>query len=120
MNFIAEILKTNSFSNTSLLDLLVDVPGHGKVVVDVAYGGAFYAFVSAEKLGLNVCSAKTRDLVAAASAVTEAVKAQVSTDAAATADGLPCDMEEIQMTCLQKLNISTFRSLVVLRIGCRL
>ena len=86
MNFIAEILKTNSFSNTSLLDLLVDVPGHGKVVVDVAYGGAFYAFVSAEKLGLNVCSAKTRDLVAAASAVTEAVKAQVSTDAAATAD----------------------------------
>lgn len=33
----------------------------------------FYAFVSAEKLGLDVCSAKTRDLVAAASAVTEAV-----------------------------------------------
>ncbi|XP_042108514.1 trans-3-hydroxy-L-proline dehydratase isoform X3 [Ovis aries] len=57
-------------------DFLVDVPGHGKVVVDVAYGGAFYAFVSAEKLGLDVCSAKTRDLVAAASAVTEAVKAQ--------------------------------------------
>ncbi|XP_006864657.1 PREDICTED: trans-L-3-hydroxyproline dehydratase [Chrysochloris asiatica] len=57
-------------------DLTVDVPGHGKVVVDIAYGGAFYAFVSAEKFGLNVCSAKTRDLVDAASAVTEAVKAQ--------------------------------------------
>lgn len=60
----------------SLLDLLVDVPGHGKVEVDIAYGGTFYAFVSAEKLGLNVCSAKTRDLVDAASLVTEAVKAQ--------------------------------------------
>ncbi|KAM7159123.1 trans-3-hydroxy-L-proline dehydratase isoform 2-T2 [Molossus nigricans] len=57
-------------------DLLVDVPGHGKVVVDIAYGGAFYAFVSAEKLGLDVGSAKIRDLVDAASTVTEAVKAQ--------------------------------------------
>ncbi|PNJ70582.1 L3HYPDH isoform 7, partial [Pongo abelii] len=55
---------------------MVDVPGHGKVVVDIAYGGAFYAFVTAEKLGLDICSAKTRDLVDAASAVTEAVKAQ--------------------------------------------
>ncbi|KAL2789877.1 trans-3-hydroxy-L-proline dehydratase isoform a [Daubentonia madagascariensis] len=57
-------------------DLMIDVPGHGKVVVDIAYGGAFYAFVSAEKLGLDVCSAKTRDLVDAASTVTKAVKAQ--------------------------------------------
>ncbi|KAM4854052.1 trans-3-hydroxy-L-proline dehydratase isoform 1-T1 [Thomomys bottae] len=57
-------------------DLMVDVPGHGKVVVDIAYGGAFYAFVSAEKLGLDVSSAKTRDLVDAASAVTDAVKSQ--------------------------------------------
>lgn len=56
----------------------MDVPGRGKVVVDVVYGGAFYAFVSAEQLGLDVCSAKTRHLVDAASAVTEAVKAQVS------------------------------------------
>ncbi|KAM4854053.1 trans-3-hydroxy-L-proline dehydratase isoform 2-T2 [Thomomys bottae] len=55
---------------------MVDVPGHGKVVVDIAYGGAFYAFVSAEKLGLDVSSAKTRDLVDAASAVTDAVKSQ--------------------------------------------
>lgn len=59
----------------------MDVPGHGKVVLDIAYGGAFYAFVSAEKLGLDVCSAKTRDLVEAASTVTEAVKAQVSSRA---------------------------------------
>ncbi|XP_054827391.1 trans-3-hydroxy-L-proline dehydratase [Eublepharis macularius] len=57
-------------------DLTVDVPGYGKVVVDVAYGGAFYAFLSAERLGLDVSSSKIRDLVDAASAVTEAVKAQ--------------------------------------------
>uniref|UniRef100_A0A8C0UWZ7 trans-L-3-hydroxyproline dehydratase n=1 Tax=Cyanistes caeruleus TaxID=156563 RepID=A0A8C0UWZ7_CYACU len=56
--------------------LAIDVPGHGKVVVDIGYGGTFYAFLSAEQLGLDVCSSKTRDLVSAASAVTEAVKKQ--------------------------------------------
>ncbi|XP_021103743.1 trans-3-hydroxy-L-proline dehydratase isoform X3 [Heterocephalus glaber] len=55
---------------------MVDVPRHGKVVVDIAYGGAFYAFVSARQLGLDVRSARTRDLVDTASAVTAAVKAQ--------------------------------------------
>ncbi|OPJ81326.1 trans-3-hydroxy-L-proline dehydratase [Patagioenas fasciata monilis] len=57
-------------------DLAIDVPGHGKVVVDIGYGGTFYTFLSAEQLGLDVCSSTTRDLVNAASAVTEAVKKQ--------------------------------------------
>ncbi|XP_010000635.1 PREDICTED: trans-L-3-hydroxyproline dehydratase [Chaetura pelagica] len=57
-------------------DLAIDVPGHGKVVVDIGYGGTFYAFLSAQQLGLDVCSSNTRDLVGAASAVTEAVKEQ--------------------------------------------
>lgn len=46
-------------------------------MVDIGYGGTFYAFLSAKQLGLDVCSSKTRDLVSAASAVTEAVKKQV-------------------------------------------
>ncbi|XP_074092022.1 trans-3-hydroxy-L-proline dehydratase isoform X2 [Macrotis lagotis] len=58
-------------------DLVVDVPGKGEVVVDIGYGGAFYAFVDAKRFGLDVCSSKTRDLVDAATAVTEAVKVQV-------------------------------------------
>lgn len=66
-------------------DVPIDVPGHGKVVVDIGYGGTFYAFLSAEQLGLDVCSSKTRDLVSAASAVTEAVKKQVGHRAALTA-----------------------------------
>lgn len=57
--------------------MAIDVPGRGKVVVDIGYGGTFYAFLSAEQLGLDVCSSRTRDLVSAASAVTEAVKKQV-------------------------------------------
>ncbi|CAJ0928345.1 unnamed protein product [Ranitomeya imitator] len=63
---------------TLCTDVTVDVPGHGRVVVDVAYGGAFYAFVSAERFGLDVCSSRTRDLVDAATAVSDAVKAQVN------------------------------------------
>uniref|UniRef100_UPI00398E470F trans-L-3-hydroxyproline dehydratase isoform X2 n=1 Tax=Pristiophorus japonicus TaxID=55135 RepID=UPI00398E470F len=59
------------------MNVTVDVPGHGKIVVDVAYGGAFYAFVNADRFGLDVCSSRTRDLVDAAVVVTNAVKAQV-------------------------------------------
>ncbi|XP_053553281.1 trans-3-hydroxy-L-proline dehydratase [Bombina bombina] len=60
-----------------MTDVTVDVPGLGKVVVDIAYGGAFYSFVSAERFGLDVCTSRTRDLVDVAAAVTESVKAQV-------------------------------------------
>lgn len=59
------------------LDVLIDVPGYGKLVVDVGYGGTFYAFLSAEQLGLDLSSSRLQDLVDAASAVTEAVKTQV-------------------------------------------
>ncbi|XP_029454055.1 trans-L-3-hydroxyproline dehydratase-like [Rhinatrema bivittatum] len=58
-------------------DVAVDVPGFGKTIVDIGYGGAFYAFVSADSFGLDVSSSKTRELVDAASAVTKAVSAQV-------------------------------------------
>ncbi|MGD8883241.1 MAG: proline racemase family protein, partial [Desulfobacterales bacterium] len=37
------------------LDEAVDVPGLGKVCYDIAYGGAFYAFVQAEAAGVR-CS----------------------------------------------------------------
>ncbi|XP_072284953.1 trans-3-hydroxy-L-proline dehydratase [Pyxicephalus adspersus] len=62
---------------TLCTDETVNVPNYGEVVVDIAYGGAFYAFVSAQRFGLDVCTSKTRDLVDAAAAVTDAVKAQV-------------------------------------------
>ncbi|XP_035278376.1 trans-L-3-hydroxyproline dehydratase isoform X2 [Anguilla anguilla] len=59
------------------VDVTVSVPGHGDVVVDISYGGAFYAFVSAERFGLDVRTSRTRDLVDVATAVTNAVKSQV-------------------------------------------
>lgn len=62
------------------LDVQVNVPGHGAVTLDIGYGGAFYAFLPAARFGLDVRASRTRDLIAAASAVTEAVKAQVKLD----------------------------------------
>jgi trans-L-3-hydroxyproline dehydratase len=59
------------------LDRAVEVPGHGRVHLDVGYGGAFYALVPASRFGLDVRRSRTRDLVDAAAAVTEAAKKQI-------------------------------------------
>jgi trans-L-3-hydroxyproline dehydratase len=59
------------------LDRVVDVPGKGQIRLDIGYGGAFYAFLPAATFGLDVRRSRTKDLVEAASAVTQAVKAQV-------------------------------------------
>ncbi len=45
------------------LDLPVEVPGHGTVTVDVAYGGMIYAMVNGASLGLKVSKDEARDLV---------------------------------------------------------
>lgn len=62
------------------LDREVEVAGYGTVTLDIGYGGAFYAVLPAGNFGLEVLGSATRDLVDAASAVTQAVKAQVPID----------------------------------------
>jgi proline racemase len=52
----------------------IDVPGHGPVTVDVAFGGAFYAIVDAASFGLDLARSSLRDLVDAAWATTGAVR----------------------------------------------
>jgi trans-L-3-hydroxyproline dehydratase len=59
------------------LDATVEVPGHGPVVLDVGYGGAFYAVLPAATFGLDLRGSPVRELVDAASAVSAAVKDQV-------------------------------------------
>ena len=56
----------------------VDVPGAGTVTADVSYGGAFYALADAAQFGLDVRTSRMRDLVDAATALTEAVRAAVA------------------------------------------
>lgn len=56
-------------------DRTVDLPGHGAVRFDMAYGGAFYALADCRQFGLAFGRDRVRDFVDAATALTEALKA---------------------------------------------
>jgi trans-L-3-hydroxyproline dehydratase len=58
------------------LDETVKVPGLGMVKYDLAFGGAFYAFVQAEPLGLALTPENVRRLIEAGMAVKRAVMAK--------------------------------------------
>ena len=57
------------------LDETVEVPGAGRVRYDLAFGGAFYAFVRAEDLGLTLAPADFRAIIEAGMRVKRAVMA---------------------------------------------
>lgn len=60
-------VRCTSFRNVPsflyLRDREVDVPGLGRIRLDVAYGGAFYALVAAEPLGLRLTPDCVNDLI---------------------------------------------------------
>lgn len=58
-------------------DVSVEVPGLGKVRCDIAYGGAFYAFVEAEDLGLALTPAALPSLIDAGRRIKAAVAGAV-------------------------------------------
>jgi proline racemase len=53
----------------------INVPPWGKLLVDIAFGGAFYAFLDAEQVGLHVRPEETAQLVTAGEAIKKAVNA---------------------------------------------
>jgi trans-L-3-hydroxyproline dehydratase len=55
----------------------VAVPGLGTITVDVSYGGTFYALAEAAQCGLDLRTSPVRDLVDAATRLSEAVRAAV-------------------------------------------
>jgi trans-L-3-hydroxyproline dehydratase len=57
-------------------DETVDLPGFGRIVFDIAYGGAFYALADCRQFGLEFGKDRARDFVDAASALTDKVKGQ--------------------------------------------
>jgi proline racemase len=60
-------------SFVAALDQTVDVPGLGRVRFDLAFGGAFYAYVAAEPLGLQCVPDEYRRLIEAGMAIKRAV-----------------------------------------------
>ncbi len=45
------------------MDRTIEVPGLGKITYDIAFGGAFYAFVSADRLGISLTTDAFRTLI---------------------------------------------------------
>lgn len=59
------------------LDVPVEVPGLGTVDVDVAWGGAFFGFVDAASVGLDLVPEQAAELSALGERITAAVAVQV-------------------------------------------
>jgi proline racemase len=59
------------------LDAPLEVEGMGTVMIDVAYGGMWYAIVAAERLGFRVEPAEARDLAVAGEKIRLAARAQL-------------------------------------------
>jgi trans-L-3-hydroxyproline dehydratase len=70
-------VKSVSFHNVpsfvAELDAIVDVPGLGKVRYDLAFGGAFYAYVSAKDVGVTCTAEEYRPLIEKGMAIKRAV-----------------------------------------------
>ena len=73
-------VSTVSFENVASFvlepKLLVEVPGWGQVNTTIAFGGAFYAYVSAPAVGLELTPRRTPEIVRCGRAVKAAVSEQ--------------------------------------------
>ncbi|AYD39151.1 proline racemase [Clostridium fermenticellae] len=58
-------------------DIEVEVPGIGKVRMDISFGGSFFAIVKAEDLGVEICPANSQKLIEVGMNVIKAVNDRV-------------------------------------------
>ena len=70
---VGQVRFRNVPSYVVALDDGVDVPGLGRVRFDLAFGGAFYAYVAAETLGLSCLPDEYRRLIETGMAIKRAV-----------------------------------------------
>jgi len=72
---VREVAFHNVPSYVAGLDREVDVPGLGRVRYDLAFGGAFYAYVDAASVGVEMTPAGFRDLIDKGTRIKHAVMA---------------------------------------------
>ena len=56
----------------------LELPGLGRIEVDVAFGGVYYAIIDAAQLGLEIVPARARDMVEYGTQIKAAAEAQIS------------------------------------------
>jgi trans-L-3-hydroxyproline dehydratase len=74
---VREVSFLNVPSFVYVLDREVEIPGLGTIRVDIAFGGAFYAFCRADDLGVRLLPEESRRLVELGMAVKTAVVARL-------------------------------------------
>jgi trans-L-3-hydroxyproline dehydratase len=72
---VASVYFHNVPSFALELDAVVNAPGLGRVRYDLAFGGAFYAYVKAEEVGRTCTPADVRSLIETGTAIKRAVMA---------------------------------------------
>lgn len=72
---VREVAFHNVPSYVAGLDRQVDVPGLGRVRYDLAFGGAYYAYVDAASVGVAMTPAGFRDLIDKGTRIKQAVMA---------------------------------------------
>ncbi len=73
---VSSVFFQNVPAFVTVLDQLVEVPGLGPLRYDLAYGGAFYAYVDADALGLRLVRENTAQLIEKGMAIKRAVVAR--------------------------------------------
>ena len=71
------VTLTMNPSYAHALDVSVEVEGLGRIKVDIAYGGVFYALIDPAQFGLEIKPEQARRLVDAGTAVHRALNAQL-------------------------------------------
>lgn len=70
------VTLTNVPSFSLGLDQVVDVPGFGKVIYDMAFGGNFYAIIPIERIGMEFKRENGQKLLNAGLAISKAINSQ--------------------------------------------
>lgn len=74
---VSRVAFHNVPSYVFALDRVVDVPGVGRVRYDVAFGGAYYAFVRAEEVGVGLRAEDAQSLIDVGMRIKRAVMASL-------------------------------------------
>ena len=75
---VERVTLTNVPCYAAAIGVFLDVPGHGKMCVDVGYGGAFFVIVDAENFGFKLVPEEARSLVEKGELVKEAAREQIN------------------------------------------
>jgi proline racemase len=74
---VERVRLTNVPCYAAALDVFLEVPGHGKVRVDVGYGGAFFVIADARDFGFKLVPDEARQLVEIGELIKAAAREQI-------------------------------------------